>query len=511
MKISKLALLFLVILFVINLPQVFTLEAMALEDDNHKINRITTVTLEEDGNIKVVSSTYVNFDYFQEVPLLISDDHPLDYKITNVSVKVNGKDYSNFGIYTEEFKPNLHLKSIAITDNLSAPFTVEYTYYIENFKEYSGTNFVFDLYTTFPKTSFEKTYEYDLIIFSNKKGWSAAAFTSDVRIGYQDNGFYSTNFTRKTTYPDTEKVSFLFYNRTSKQTTQNIMINVHQDDTITEICDLYFYSEGTGFSIIELSTKDILKEGSVSLNERHIEKYDDLNVFLAETQSNKKLGYYIWDDINNKKLFVGYYLEKGENIHIHYELDRGLGFIEKLPDGFSKRLTYQVAYNLDSPDSKVTLELNTPEDYYINPNVSLKGYLISDLSASDSNRAVWLFEGKKPLGDLIIVEYSSYEKKTGDNILIINVLVGLILVIGSIFRIVIKVKFKKLLEKDIVKRFCNLFRYNPLAGILYVIALLRGVYISSTNILLMLKYSYIWIYIPLVIGIFAIEYYTPST
>ena len=226
---------------------------------------------------------------------------------------------------------------------------------------------------------------------------------------------------------------------------------------------------------------------------------------MTETKKNNKAGYYVWDDINNKKLLVGYNLEKGENIHIHYELDRGLGFIEKLPDGFSKRLTYHVAYDVESTDSKINFEMKVPDDYYINPDVSLKSYLISDLSASDSNRAVWIFEGKKPLGDLFKVEYSTYEKKTGDNLLLINFVVGPVLFIASIFRGVIKVKFKKLLEKEVVAWFCKLF---PWACIIYVVTLLLGVYISSSNMFIMLKYSYAWIYIPVAIGIFAIEYFT---
>jgi hypothetical protein len=505
MTIGKLALLFLVILFMVTLPQLFTLEAMALDDNNDKIDRITTVTLEEDGRIKVVSSISMNFDFGEA---LISDGHPPDYNITNVSIKVNRKDYPNFIVSTHKRKPNLPVKDIGIMHNLSAPFNVEYTYYIENFKNYSRNNFVFDLYTSFPKTSSEKTYEYHLKIFSNNSDWSAASFPSDVPIYYHDNGFYYTNFTRKTTYADTEKVSFLFYKQTSKTISNNIMINVYKDDTVTEIRDAYYYTPGTGWFQVELSAKDVLKEGTISLNGRHIDKYDDVNVLLTETKKNNKAGYCVWEDINNKKLLVGYNLEKGENIHIHYELDRGLGFIEKLPDGFSKRLTYKVAYDVESIDSKINLEINAPDDCYINPDVTLKSYLISDLSASDSNRAVWVFEGKKPLGDLIIAEYSTYEKKTGDNILFINFVVGAVLFIASIFRGVIKVKFKKLLENDVVAKLCDIFRYNPWACIVYVVALLGGVYITSSDMFIMLKYSYAWIYIPIVIGIFTIEYYT---
>ena len=503
MTINKLTLLFLAILLIVPLSQLFALEAIALDDNNHKIDRITTVTLEEDGRIKVISSISMNFD-FREA-LLISDGHPQDYNITNVSIKVNGKDYSNFIISTHKLKPNLPVKVIGIMDNLSAPFTVECVYYIENFKNNSYNYFVFDLYTSFPNTSFEKTYDYYLKIISNNSDWSAASFPSDVPIYYHGNGFYYTNFTRKTTYADTEKVSFLFYKQTSKAISEDIMIIVHKDDTVTEICDAHFYTPGTGRFQVELSAKDVLKEGTVSLNGRHIDKYDDVNVFLTETEKNNKAGYYVWDDINNKKLLVGYNLEKGENIHIHYELDRGLGFIEKLPDGFSKRLTYHVAYDVESTDSKINFEMKVPDDYYINPDVSLKSYLISDLSASDSNRAVWIFEGKKPLGDLFKVEYSTYEKKTGDNLLLINFVVGPVLFIASIFRGVIKVKFKKLLEKEVVAWFCKLF---PWACIIYVVTLLLGVYISSSNMFIMLKYSYAWIYIPVAIGIFAIEYFT---
>jgi hypothetical protein len=505
MTINKLTLLFLAILLIVPLSQLFALEAIALDDNNHKIDRITTVTLEEDGRIKVISSISMNFD-FREA--LISDGHPQDYNITNVSIKVNGKDYSNFIISTHKLRPNLPVKVIGIMDNLSAPFTVEYVYYIENFKNYSGNNFVFDLYTSFPNTPFEKTYDYYLKIFSNNSDWSAASFPSDVPIYYHGNGFYYTNFTRKTTYADTKKVSFLFYKQTSKAISEDIMLIVHKDNTVTEICDAHFYTPGTGRLQVELSAKDVLKEGTVSLNGRHIDKYDDVNVFLTETEKNNKAGYYVWDDINNKKLLVGYNLEKGEYIHIHYELDRGSGFIEKLPDGFSKRLTYKVAYDVESLDSKINLEINVPDDYYINPDVTLKRHLISDLRASDSNRAVWVFEGKKPLGDLIMAEYSTYEKKTGDNILLINFLVGPLLFIASIFRGVIKVKFKKLLENDVVAKLCNIFRYNPWACIVYVVALLGGVYITSSNMFIMLKYSYAWIYMPVVIGIFAIEYYT---
>lgn len=503
MTIDKLALLFLVILFMVPLPQLFTLEAMALEDNNHKIDRITTVTLEENGEIKVISSISMNFDWND---LLISDGHPPNYNLTDVSVTVNGRNYSNFGVYSHELKPDIELKVIALKDNFSAPFTVKYIYYIENFKNYSDNNFVFDLYTSFPKTSFEKTYDYYLKIFSNNSDWSAISFPSDVPIDYHGDGFYHTSFTRKTTYADTKKVSFLFYKRTSKAISGNIMIKVHKDDTVTEICDAYLYTPGTGVFQVELSAKDVLKEGTISLNGRHIDKYDDVNVFLTEIGKNNKAGYYVWDDINNKKLLVGYSLEKGKKIHIHYELDRGSGFIEKLPDGFSKRLTYKVAYDVESKASKVNLEINVPDDYYINPDVSLKSYLISDLSASDSNRAVWVFEGKKPLGDLIIVEYSTYEKKTGDNILLINFVVGPVLFIASIFRGVIKVKFKKLLEKDVVAWLCKLF--NPWACVVYVVALIGGVYITSSDMFIMLKYSYAWIYIPVIIGIFAIEYYT---
>lgn len=503
MTIGKLALLFIVILFMVPLSQLFTLEAMALEDNNHKIDRITTVTLEENGRIKVISSISMNFDWND---ILISDGHPPDYNITDVSVTVNGRKYSNFVVYTPELKPDMKFEVIALKDNLSAPFIVEYIYYIENFRNRSYNYFVFDLYTSFPKTSFEKSYDYYLKIFSNDSDWSAASFPSDVPIYYHANGFYYTNFTRKTSYADTEKVSFLFYKETTKPISENIMIDVHDDDTVTEICEAHFYTPGTGYFQVELSAKDVLKEGTISLNGRHIDKYDDIDVFLTEIEKNNKAGYYIWDDINNKKLLVGYNLEKGEYIHIHYELDRGLGFIEKLPDGFSKRLTYKVAYAVKSIDSKVTFEINVPDDCYINPDITLKSNLISDLSASDSNRAVWVFEGKKPLGDLIIAEYSTYEKKTGDNILLINFVVGPVLFIASIFRGVIKVKFKKLLENDVVAWLCKLF--NPWACIVYVVALLGGVYITSSDMFIMLKYSYAWIYIPVVIGIFAIEYYT---
>ena len=72
----------------------------------------------------------------------------------------------------------------------------------------------------------------------------------------------------------------------------------------------------------------------------------------------------------------------------------------------------------------------------------------------------------------------------------------------------IKVKFKKLLEKDVVAWLCKLF--NPWACIVYVVALLGGVYITSSDMFIMLKYSYAWIYIPVVIGIFAIEYFMPK-
>ena len=505
---GKYPLMALVILFISILLQLFTLEAMALEDNNYEIDRITTVTLEENGRIKVVSTIIMNFDWNN---LLISDGHPLDYNLTDVSVAVNGRKYSNFEISTLELKPGLELRVIGIKDKFNAPFNVEYTYYIENFKNYSNDMFIFDMYTTYPKSSFEKTYNYNLKIFSNIPKWSAGFSSSDNPIRFDVSGFFFTNFTRKTTYTDTEKVNFLFFKQGINTIVENTIINVHKDDTVTEINDVYYsmdneINNGTALFVTQFSINDVLKEDLISVNERHLDKYNDIDVFLNETFKNNKEGYCIWHGkqlSNYKKLLIAY--NKGEYSHIHHEIDLGSKYIERLQDGFSKRLTYQVPFDVTSPDSRITVEINIPDDYYINPDVSLKRYLVSDLSASDSNRAVWIFEEKKALSNPIVVEYSTYEKKTGDNILLINFVVGLVLFIASIFRGVIKVKFKKLLEKDVVARFCNLF--NPWACIIYVVTLLVGIYITSSNMYIMLKYSYAWIYLLVIVGIFAIEYY----
>ena len=255
--------------------------------------------------------------------------------------------------------------------------------------------------------------------------------------------------------------------------------------------------------ISELFIEDVLKEGTISINGRHIDKYDDINVFLTETEKNNKTGYYIWDNIINKKLIINYvnFVEE-KNIHIHYELYRGTGFVDKLPDIFSKRLTYKIVHGVYSTDSKTIFEINVPDDNYINSDVSLKGYLVSDLT--DSNKAVWVFEETKPLSYPIIIEYSTYERKIGDNISLINFIFWPVLFISNIFRWLIIIKFKTLLKKDFVELFFKLF--NPWTSIVYVVTFLLGVYFNSSNLFIMLKYSHAWISIPVVIGIFVMEY-----